>query len=143
MVASTRWSVGRVDRRNDVQIPEDLRYTKDHEWLRVEAGIGTIGISDYAQGELTDITFVELPEVGTELKKGDSFGTVDGIKAVSEVYSPVDGTVTEVNGDLEDQPELINDEPYGKGWMIRIELADESQTDAMLDSTAYAKLIEE
>ena len=126
-----------------MQIPEDLRYTNDHEWLRVEDGIGTIGISDYAQGELTDITFVELVDVGTDLKKGDTFGTVDGIKAVSDVYSPVDGTITEVNGELEDQPELINEEPYGKGWMIRIKLADESQIVDMLDSAAYAKLIEE
>jgi glycine cleavage system H protein len=131
------------DRRENVLIPDDLRYTKDHEWLRIEDGIGTIGISDYAQTELTDITFVELPEVGTELKKGDSFGTVDGIKAVSDVYTPVGGTVTEVNGDLEDQPELVNEEPYTKGWMIRIKLDDESQAADMLDSAAYAKLIEE
>ncbi len=126
-----------------MDFPEDLKYTEEHEWVRVEGNVATVGITDYAQSELTDITFVELPEVGDELTKGESFGTVDGIKAVSDIYSPADGTVTEINEELEDHPEYVNDDPYGQGWMVRFELSDASQLDRLMDATAYGEMVEE
>ena len=124
-----------------MNIPEDLLYTQEHEWVRLEGDIATIGITDYAQQELTDITFVELPEVDTDVAKGDSFGTVDGIKAVSEVYSPLDGKVVEVNTELEDAPELVNQDPYGDGWMVKVEMSDPNQADMLLSADDYEKLV--
>lgn len=118
-------------------IPADLYYTEEHEWLRVEDGIGTVGITDYAQGELTDVVYVELPEPGIEVAQGKPFGTVEAIKAVSDLFSPIDGTITEVNAELVNHPEWVNEDPYGKGWMVRIRIKDAAQTRRLLSAEAY------
>ncbi len=127
---------------SQLNLPEDVRYTEDHEWVRIEGGKAKIGISDYAQDQLGDIVFVELPEVGSKLSKGDEFGTVESVKAVSELYMPVGGQVVSVNGKLEDTPELVNDAPYTDGWMIEIKPDDPAETDALMDHAAYLKMIE-
>lgn len=118
--------------------PTELKYTKNDEWLRIEGTTGTIGISDYAQDQLNDIVFVELPEVGATFQKGQSFGVVESVKAASDIYTPVSGKVIEVNTALEDEPEIINTDPYGKGWIIKIELSNPAEADDMLDAAAYA-----
>ncbi len=123
-----------------MNVPAELKYTKEHEWVKVEGNIATIGITDYAQGELGDIVFVELPEVGDTVEKAAAFGTIEAVKAVSEMFSPVGGKVAEVNAKLEDDPMVINTDPYGDGWMIKIELADASETDGLLDADAYSDL---
>ncbi len=122
-----------------MNIPDDLRYTEDHEWLRVseDGQTATVGITDFAQGELGDIVFVELEPEGTELGKEEVFGTVEAVKTVSELYMPVSGTLAETNAKLEDQPELVNDDPYGEGWMARITLSDPDELDALMDASAY------
>ena len=117
--------------------PADLKYTKSHEWVRVEGDIATIGITDHAQSELGDIIFVELPTAGRSLQAGDSFATVESVKTVSEVYAPISGEVTAANGALGSQSELINTEPYGSGWIITIRMSDPSELGNLLDSTAY------
>ena len=125
------------------EIPKDLLYTEDHEYLKpaAEAGMVYIGITDFAQGELGDIVFVELPKVGASFKKHDVFGTIEAVKAVSELYAPVSGEVVEINGRLDAEPALINSEPYGEGWMIKLRLTDDSERAGLLDSAAYkAKL---
>jgi glycine cleavage system H protein len=122
-------------------IPEHLKYTKDHEWIRVEGEIGTIGITDYAQGELGDIVFVELPPKGRTVKQGESFGTIEAVKAVSDLYAPVSGEVTEVNPGLEKTPELINKDPYGGGWMIKLKLGHERDLGTLLGAKEYRQLI--
>jgi glycine cleavage system H protein len=119
--------------------PDDLHYTEDHEWLRLEDGTATVGITDFAQSELGDIVFVEIEPEGTELGQHDVFGTVEAVKTVSELYMPVSGTITAVNADLETAPERVNDDPYGDGWMVEIELADESEAEALMDADAYAE----
>ena len=120
-------------------IPKDLQYTEDHEYLRPagEAGVVYIGITDYAQGELGDIVFVELPKVGTAFNKRDVFGTIEAVKAVSELYAPVSGEVLAINGRLDAEPALINTEPYGEGWMIKLRLSDPSERAGLLDAAAY------
>ena len=118
--------------------PTELKYSKNDEWLRIEGTTGTIGISDYAQDQLNDIVFVELPEVGATFQKGQSFGVVESVKAASDIYTPVSGKVIEVNTALEDEPEIINADPYGKGWIIKIELSNPAEADDMLDAAAYA-----
>ena len=123
-----------------MNLPDNLRYTKDHEWILVDGEICTVGITDYAQGELGDVVFVELPPVGKILKEHDSFGTIEAVKAVSDLYAPVTGAVTEVNKDLEGTPELVNKDPYGKGWMIKIKLSNPSEVANLLDSAAYEAL---
>jgi glycine cleavage system H protein len=123
-----------------MNLPDDLKYTKDHEWVRVDGETGTIGITDYAQGELGDVVFVELPEAGKELQQGDSFGTIEAVKSVSDLYSPVSGTVAEVNGELSSTPELVNKDPYGKGWMVKITVANRVELDALLEAGAYSEL---
>ena len=123
-----------------MNIPASLRYTKDHEWLRVEGQTGTIGITDYAQGELGDVVFVELPAVGAKLTQGKTFGTIEAVKAVSDLYAPVSGEVTEVNVKLRDTPEIINKEPYAGGWMIKVKLANSGDASALLDAAAYSKI---
>jgi glycine cleavage system H protein len=115
----------------------DLRYSKDHEWIRVEAERGTIGITDYAQKQLGDVVFVELPALGRVLKVGESFGTVESVKAVSELFSPVAGEVVEVNAALSDKPETINTDPYAAGWMIVLKLADTSEASALMTAAQY------
>jgi glycine cleavage system H protein len=117
--------------------PENLRYTKDHEWIRVEGKRGTVGITDYAQKQLGDVVFLELPEVGRAVKKGEVFGTVESVKAVSELYAPVDGTVVEANAALVAKPEAVNTDPHGAAWMIVVELADDGQAAGLLDAAAY------
>ncbi len=121
--------------------PSDLYYTEDHEWLRLnEDGTATIGITDFAEGELGDIVFVELEPEGTELSAGDVYGTVEAVKTVSELFMPMSGTITEVNDSLESAPEQVNEDPYGDGWMVVIELEDESELDDLLDAEEYAQV---
>jgi glycine cleavage system H protein len=120
--------------------PSELKYTKSHEWVRVEGDVVTIGITDFAQSELGDVVYVDLPNVGRILAAGDSFGSVESVKTVSDVYAPVGGEVIEVNEALGAQSELINSDPYDKGYMIKIRLADPSQVDGLLDAAGYAAI---
>jgi len=123
--------------------PADFRYSKDHEWVKVEGGTGTVGITDYAQSELGDVVFVDLPKVGTQLKAGQSLGTIESVKAVSEVYSPVSGEVTAVNDGLANSPEKVNQEPHAGGWLIKLKLSDPSEASALMDSAAYTAYVAE
>jgi glycine cleavage system H protein len=118
-------------------VPDDLRYLDSHEWVRVTDDSARIGISDFAQDELGDVVFVDLPSEGDDLTAGDDFGVVESIKAVSDIYSPVSGTVTAVNDDLADRPELINEAPYGDGWLIEVDLDDENELDDLLSAADY------
>lgn len=120
-----------------MDFPEELKYTEEHEWVLVEAELATVGISDFAQDALGDVVFVELPEVGTEVVAGKPFGVVESVKAVSDVYAPVTGTIEEINEDLPDAPEIINTSPYEDGWMIKIRMTDPSEADDLMDVTAY------
>jgi len=124
-----------------VHVPTDLRYTTEHEWVGLEDRTATVGITDWAQGELGDVVFVELPRVGAEVKCGEAFGTIEAVKAVSELYSPVTGRITEVNSALDDDPMLVNKDPYGEGWMIRVEVEDDSELEQLLDADGYNNLI--
>ena len=121
--------------------PENLKYTQDHEWIRVEGDTGVIGITEYAQGELGDVVFVELPGIGRNVGQGESFGTIEAVKAVSDLYAPLSGEVIEINSELEKAPESVNQDPYGKGWMIKIKLTDNSELNGLLDAKAYRELI--
>ena len=121
--------------------PEGYRYTKDHEWIAVEGDRGKVGITDYAQKQLGDVVFVELPEVGRKLKAGERFGTIESVKAVSELYSPVAGEVVEVNAPLADKPETVNQDPHGAGWMIVLKLESPAAAAALMDAAAYAALV--
>ena len=118
--------------------PDDLRYSKEHEWVRADDGTATIGITSFAADELGDIVFIELPEVGGQLSQFGTFGVVESVKAVSDLYAPVSGTVVEVNEALRDAPELLNSDPFGEGWIARVELADATELDALMDADAYA-----
>ena len=120
--------------------PSDLKYTKDHEWLRIEGGEATVGITDFAQRQLGDVVFVELPDVGRKLKQGEVFGTIESVKAVSELFSPVSGEVIAVNGDLGSHPEAVNGKPHDT-WMIRIKTADGAEAGSLLDADAYSALV--
>jgi glycine cleavage system H protein len=124
-------------------VPGDLRYTKDHEWIRVEGDEALVGITGYAADQLGDIVFVELPDVGRALEQHGTFGVVESVKAVSDLYAPVAGEVVAVNDALAGKPELVNDDPYGDGWMLRVRLADVAQADALLDAAAYEQLTAE
>jgi len=124
-----------------MNIPDNLRYTKDHEWLRVEGENGFIGITDFAQGELGDIVFIEIETAGENLKKEEVFGTVEAVKTVSDMFMPVAGEVLEVNQDLESSPDLVNKDPYGKGWMVKIRIADISETESLLSPEQYKALV--
>ncbi|HYX82177.1 MAG TPA: glycine cleavage system protein GcvH [Gemmatimonadales bacterium] len=126
-------------------IPKDLRYTKDHEWVREsdDPQVVEVGITDYAQGELGDVVFVELPKSAASFKQHDVFGTIEAVKAVSELYSPVAGTILEANTALEQDPALINRDPYGKGWMIKVKVKDEKELEGLLRADAYAKHVGE
>jgi glycine cleavage system H protein len=121
--------------------PADLNYTKEHEWVRVEDDIGTVGITDYAQDQLGDIVFVELPAAGQTVKQMEKFGEIESVKAVSELYSPVTGEVVEANPVLADRPELVNDSPYGEGWMLRVRLADPGGVEKLLSAQEYDDFI--
>lgn len=125
-----------------MNVPDDLRYTTDHEWIRVEGGTATVGITEYAQDALGDVVFVDRPAVGDSVSAGDSFGEVESTKSVSDLYAPVSGSVTEVNDALDDEPELLNSDPYGKGWICAIEMSDAAELDQLLDADAYRTLTE-
>ena len=127
-----------------MRYPDDLRYTKEHEWVREEGdGRVRVGITDYAQDALGDVVYVDVPETGTEVTAGQPFGEVESTKSVSDVYAPVSGTVIERNGALEERPELVNEDPYGAGWMVAIEVADAGQLGALLDAEAYTSHVDE
>lgn len=126
-----------------MNIPEDIKFTETHEWVRVEENRATIGVTDFAQKELGDIVYVETPDVDAEYDKGEAFGVVESTKAVNDIYSPLSGTIVEINEELEDAPELINEDPYERGWICVIELSDPSEVDNLLDPKDYEKLIKE
>jgi glycine cleavage system H protein len=126
-----------------MNIPEDLKYTKDHEWIRVEGEEAFVGITDFAQGELGDIVFLEIETVGDEIGHGEIFGTVEAVKTVSDLFMPVSGTVLEVNPELEAQPELVNSDPYGEGWLIKIKINDPGELNSTLSPDDYQSLIEQ
>ncbi len=121
--------------------PSELKYTKDHEWIKVEGDVATIGITDYAQGELGDIVFVDVDTVDEDLNEGDVFGSVEAVKTVSDLFLPIPGTVLEVNADLEDQPELLNTDPYGKGWIIKLKVADSADFANLLSAEEYQEVV--
>jgi glycine cleavage system H protein len=123
--------------------PNDYRYTKDHEWIKLDGPVGTVGITDYAQAELGDVVFVELPKAGTQVKAGQSFGTVESVKAVSEIFSPVGGEVVETNAALADSPEKINQDPHGAAWLVKIRLADPKEISGLMDAASYQAYIAE
>ncbi|MCG8605829.1 glycine cleavage system protein GcvH [bacterium] len=125
-----------------MDVPDELKYNSEHEWVAVDGDIATVGITDYAQGELGDIVFVELPRVGDTTTQMQPFGTVEAVKAVSDLYAPLSGEVTEVNTLLEEQPELINSQPYGDGWIIKLKISDESQLEQLLSPEEYQSQIE-
>ena len=126
-----------------MKFPENLQYTKEHEWIRVEEGVGIVGITDFAQHELGDVVFVELPKAGTVLTKGQPFGVVESVKAVSDIFAPVGGTVVESNGKVNDTPELVNQDPYGTGWLIKIRTSDPAELEALMDAAAYREFTSE
>ncbi len=126
-----------------MEFPKELRYSREHEWVAVEENIATIGITDYAQDQLGDLVYVELPEVGAQVTKDEAFGVVESVKAVSDIYAPVSGTVTEVNVGLPDSPETINEDPYGDAWMIRVEMSDPDELEDLMKATEYKKFVEE
>ncbi len=124
-----------------MNIPIDLKYTAEHEWVRVKGDEAVVGVTDFAQGELGDVVFLEIETLGESLAKGEIFGTIEAVKTVSDLYMPIDGEVLEVNPALEDAPELINSNPFDKGWMIRLRISDPAQLDELLSAEAYAELI--
>lgn len=123
--------------------PDDLKYTKDHEWVRVDGDIITVGVTEYAQEQLGDIVYVELPPEGEEYSATETYGVLESVKAVSDCFAPVSGTIKEVNSILADSPELVNEDCYGEGWMIRMELKDKAELDQLLDPTQYAEFVKE
>jgi glycine cleavage system H protein len=124
-------------------VPSDLRYTKDHEWVRVDGDTATIGVTDFAASQLGDVVFVDLPAVGKSVEQFATFGVVESVKAVSDLYAPLSGEVVEVNGELGAKPELVNSDPFGDGWMIRVKVGDSSQVGELLDAAGYEKLTAE
>ena len=123
--------------------PEDLKYTKEHEWLALHGSVGTVGITHYAQSELGDIVYVELPAIGTAVVAGEEFGTVESVKAVSEIYAPASGEVLELNAALAQAPEIVNKDPYGEGWLVKIKLADAGDVQGLMSAEEYRKYVEE
>jgi len=130
-----------LNKNNRMQFPAHLKYTKDHEWILLEGETGTIGITDFAQRELGDIVYVEIEGVGEEMTRESVFGTVEAVKTVSELFMPVSGTILEVNADLESAPESVNQDPYGKGWMVRVKLSDMSELEGLLSAEQYTQLV--
>ena len=126
-----------------MEFPEDLKYTREHEWVSIDGSVATIGITDHAQEQLGDVVFVELPTVGDRVEKADAFGVVESTKAVSDVYAPLSGEVSEVNDDLPDNPELINEDPYGDGWMVKITLGDKADLEDLMTADEYRKFVED
>ena len=123
--------------------PADYRYTKDHEWIKIDGSSGTVGITDYAQHELGDVVFVELPKVGAKIKAGESFGSVESVKAVSDIFSPVSGEIAEINASLVDSPEKINQDPHGTAWLVRLKLDDPKEASSLMDAKAYQAYVDE
>ncbi len=121
--------------------PKNLKYTQTHEWVKVDKDIATVGITDFATKKLTDLVYVELPSIGTEVARGSSFGVVESVKAVSDLYSPISGTIVKVNEKLSKEPEIISRDPYGKGWMIKVEIEDQTELDTLMDSEEYEELV--
>ena len=121
--------------------PEGLKYTKDHEWAKIDGDVVTIGITDYAQGELGDIMYIELPGVGTSVEKGASFGSIEAVKAASDLYAPLSGEIVEVNEELNDEPEKVNSSPYDEGWFVKIKISDQSEVDGLLSNKEYSELL--
>jgi glycine cleavage system H protein len=126
-----------------MDFPDDLKYSREHEWVLVEGEVATVGISAHAENQLGDVVFVELPAVGDTVSKDEAMGVVESVKAVSDIYAPVSGTVTEVNDDLPDNTELVNDDPYGDGWMVKIEMSDASDLEDLMDAEEYQQFIAE
>lgn len=126
-----------------MEFPEDVKYSKEHEWVLVEGNVATVGITDYAQDQLGDIVFVELPAVGDKVSKEDAFGVVESVKAVSDIYAPVSGKVLEVNDDLPENPEMLNEDPYGDGWMIKIEMNDPDELQELMTAAEYEEYVAE
>ena len=124
-----------------MNIPLNLQYTKDHEWAKIENGVATIGITDFAQGELGDIVFVELPEVGKSFNAGDAFGTIEAVKTVTDLFSPISGKIVAINEGLDNDPGKVNSDPYGDGWLVKIRLSDPDEKDGLMSSIAYEKII--
>lgn len=124
-----------------MNVPPELSYTNEHEWVRLEGNVATIGITDYAQGELGDIIFVEFPEIGQELVKDDPFGTIEAVKTVADLFAPVSGKITELNTSIEDNPELLNEDNYGKGWLVKIKMSEFSETEELLSADQYTEFI--
>ena len=126
-----------------MDVPKDLRYSSEHEWVAVEEGIARVGITDYAQDQLGDVVYVELPEVGTAVQKEEPFGVIESVKAVSDIFSPVSGTVVEVNVDLPSSPEMVNDDPYGDAWMIGIQISEPDELEDLMDAEEYTAFVEQ
>lgn len=124
-----------------MEFPSNLRYTKDHEWIRLDGDVATVGITDFAQGELGDIVFVDIPTEGEALSAEEVFGSVEAVKTVSDLYLPVDGEVLEVNAAIDSQPDLVNSDPYGQGWMVRVKVASVADVEALMDADAYRALV--
>jgi glycine cleavage system H protein len=124
-----------------MNIPIELKYTKDHEWIKIEGNVATVGITDFAQGELGDIVYVDVDTLDDNIEEGANFGSVEAVKTVSDLFMPLSGEVIEFNEELEDEPELVNTDPYGKGWMIKIDISNSSQIENLLDAKAYQDLI--
>jgi glycine cleavage system H protein len=124
-----------------MNIPSNLQYTKDHEWAKIENGVATIGITDFAQGELGDIVFVELPEAGKSFNAGDAFGTIEAVKTVTDLFSPISGKIVAINEGLDSDPGKVNSDPYGDGWLVKIRLSDPDEKDGLMSSIAYEEII--
>ena len=124
-----------------MNLPADLKYTKEHEWAKIDGNVATIGVTEFAQSELGDIAWLEMPAVGDETRKGDPFGTIEAVKTVEDLYAPLSGKIIEINGELLDSPELVNEDPYGKGWIVKLEYSTESEIENLLSAEAYSELI--
>ncbi|MBD3167790.1 glycine cleavage system protein GcvH [bacterium] len=123
------------------EIPQDLKYTEEHEWVKLEGDVATIGITDYAQGELGDVVFVELPGVGEAVKRDDAIGSIEAVKTVADIYAPISGEIAEINEELDTAPETVNDEPYGNGWLFKVKPSDKTELDGLMDAEAYEQHI--
>jgi glycine cleavage system H protein len=124
-----------------MNIPADLRYTKDHEWIRISGKTAIVGITDFAQGELGDVVFVEIETLGDHIEKGEPFGTIEAVKTVSDLFMPLSGKVIDINGNINESPDLVNKDPYGEGWLIKVEIDDTAQANELMDATNYEKMI--
>ena len=125
-----------------MNLPSDIKYTKEHEWTKIEGNIATVGVTDFAQSELGDIAWIEMPEIGAETKKGDPFGTIEAVKTVEDLFAPLTGKIVEINDGILDSPEWVNDDPYGKGWIAKIEFSDEAELADLLSAEQYSGLVE-